>query len=95
MTSISFWVFAGILLVAAVLAKITSGVWSPGGFQEKLSTGIGMVHRGEVGLIFSTGLAYRNQDIKIQPKDKVEIKGPRITFEGKPAIIAKEFQQRR
>ena len=29
-----------------------------------------------------------NQDIKIKPKDKIEITGSRITFEGKPAIIA-------
>jgi hypothetical protein len=31
-----------------------------------------------------------NQELKIEVKDKVEIKGSRITFEGKPAIIAKE-----
>lgn len=29
-----------------------------------------------------------NQDIKIVPKDKIEVKGSRITFQGKPAIIA-------
>jgi hypothetical protein len=29
-----------------------------------------------------------NQDIKIEPKDAVEITGSRITFEGKPAILA-------
>lgn len=28
------------------------------------------------------------QDIKIEAKDKVEVKGSRITFDGKPAIIA-------
>ena len=31
-----------------------------------------------------------NQDINIDPKDKIEVKGSRITFEGKPAIIAAE-----
>lgn len=34
-----------------------------------------------------------NQDVKIQPKDKVEITGSRITFDGKPAIIAKEVKK--
>ncbi|MEQ8253869.1 MAG: DNA-binding protein [Smithellaceae bacterium] len=34
-----------------------------------------------------------NQDIKIVPKDKVEIKGSRITFQGKPAIIAAEVKK--
>jgi hypothetical protein len=29
-----------------------------------------------------------NQDLKIEPKDTVEVKGSRVTFEGKPAIIA-------
>jgi hypothetical protein len=34
-----------------------------------------------------------NQDVKIEPKDKVEVKGSRITFEGKPAIIAAEVRK--
>ena len=34
-----------------------------------------------------------NQDVKIQPKDKVEITGSRITFDGKPAIIAREVKK--
>lgn len=41
------------------------------------------VHLGPVWYI-------ENQDVKIEIKDKVEIKGSRITFEGKPAIIGKE-----
>ncbi len=49
----AFWGFAGVLLIAAVLAKIVSGVWAPGGLREKLSTGVAMVPRGEVGLIFA------------------------------------------
>src|SRR5512138_1523626 len=27
-----------------------------------------------------------NQDVKIQPKDRLEVKGSRVTFAGKPAI---------
>ncbi len=34
-----------------------------------------------------------NQDIRIKPGDKVEITGSRITFEGKPAIIAAEVRK--
>jgi hypothetical protein len=34
-----------------------------------------------------------NQDVKIEPKDKVEVKGSRITFGGKPAIIATEIKK--
>jgi len=34
-----------------------------------------------------------NQDINIDPKDKIEIKGSRIIFEGKPAIIAAEVKK--
>ena len=34
-----------------------------------------------------------NQDVKIAAKDKVEVKGSRITFGGKPAIIAAEVKK--
>ena len=34
-----------------------------------------------------------NQDVKLQAKDKVEVKGSRITFGGKPAIIATEVKK--
>jgi hypothetical protein len=34
-----------------------------------------------------------NQDVKIEPKDKVEVKGARTTFAGKPAIIAAEVKK--
>lgn len=53
MTSGAFWGFAGVLTIVAVVSKIASGVWAPGGFREKLSTGVAMVPRGEVGLIFA------------------------------------------
>jgi hypothetical protein len=39
------------------------------------------------------GWFIENQDIKIEPKDKVEVKGSRITFEGKPAIIASDIKK--
>jgi hypothetical protein len=34
-----------------------------------------------------------NQDLKIEPKYKVEVKGSKITFDGKPAIIAAEVRK--
>jgi len=39
------------------------------------------------------GWYIENQEIKIEPKDKVEVRGSRITFEGKPAIIAAEVKK--
>jgi predicted Abi (CAAX) family protease len=39
------------------------------------------------------GWYIENQDVKIEPKDKVEIKGSRITFQGKPALIAAEVKK--
>jgi hypothetical protein len=34
-----------------------------------------------------------NQDTKIEAKDVVEVKGSRVTFEGKPALIAAEVKK--
>jgi hypothetical protein len=34
-----------------------------------------------------------NQDMDIRKNDKIEIKGSRITFDGKPAIIASEIRK--
>ncbi len=34
-----------------------------------------------------------NQELKIEPKDKIEVKGSLITFEGKPAIVAAEVRK--
>lgn len=33
------------------------------------------------------------QDVKIEKGDKVEVKGSRVTFDGKPAIIASEVKK--
>ena len=43
-----------------------------------------------ISVMLGPGWYIEKQDIKIEPKDKVEIKGSRITFDGKPAIIAAE-----
>jgi hypothetical protein len=39
------------------------------------------------------GWYMENQDVKIEAKDKVEVKGSKITFGGKPAIIAAEVKK--
>jgi hypothetical protein len=44
------------------------------------------VHLGPVWYV-------ERQDKRIDPKDRVEVKGSRITFEGKPAIIAAEVRK--
>jgi hypothetical protein len=49
--------------------------------KEKLS-----VHLGP-------GWFIENQDIKIEPTNKVEVTGSRVTFDGKPALIAAEVKK--
>ena len=39
------------------------------------------------------GWYLENQDVRIEAKDKVEVKGSRIAFGGKPAIIAAEVKK--
>lgn len=39
------------------------------------------------------GWYLENQDVKIEPKDMIEVKGSRVTFNGKPAIIAAEVKR--
>lgn len=52
-SSIAFWQMAGLLVFVAIITKMMSGVWAKGSLRTKLSTGIAMVPRGEVGLIFA------------------------------------------
>ena len=46
-----------------------------------------------VSVHLGPGWFIENQDTTIEPKDKVEIKGSRVTFDGKPAIIAAEVKK--
>ncbi len=39
------------------------------------------------------GWYIENQDAEIKPKDRVEVTGSRVTFEGEPAIIAAEVKK--
>jgi hypothetical protein len=47
----------------------------------------------DISIHVGPGWYIENQDVKIEPKDKIEVKGSRITFEGKPAIIAAEIKK--
>jgi hypothetical protein len=47
----------------------------------------------ELSVHLGPGWYIENQDVKIEPKDKVEVKGSRVTFAGKPAIIAAEVKK--
>ena len=47
----------------------------------------------QISVHLGPGFYVENQDVKIAPKDKVEVKGSRVTFEGKPAIIAAEVKK--
>ena len=51
--------FLGLVFsIVAILTKMVSGLFSSGTGKEKAIVGVGMVARGEVGLIFaSTGLS--------------------------------------
>jgi len=46
-----------------------------------------------VSVHLGPGWYMEKQDVKIEPKDKVEVTGSRITFGGKPAIIAAEIKK--
>jgi hypothetical protein len=49
--------------------------------------------KGTVSVHLGPAWFIENQDLTIEPKDKIEIKGSRVTYEGKPAIIAAEVKK--
>jgi hypothetical protein len=49
--------------------------------------------KGTISVHFGPSWYIENQDVNIEPKDKIEVKGSRITFEGKPALIAAEVKK--
>lgn len=46
-----------------------------------------------VSVQLGPGWYLEKQDVKIEPMDKVEVKGSRITFGEKPALIAREVKK--
>jgi hypothetical protein len=49
--------------------------------------------KGDVSVHLGPQWYLENQDVKIEPKDKVEIKGSRVTLQGKPTLIAAEVKK--
>ena len=62
-SSVDFWVLSLSLIVVAILGKVLSGFVIGGSLRERLSVGISMMPRGEVGLIFAEfGRSFRAID---------------------------------
>jgi hypothetical protein len=49
--------------------------------------------KGDVSVHLGPQWYLENQDVKIEPKDKVEITGSRVTVQGQPALIAAEVKK--
>ncbi len=62
-----------------------------------MSTGVHLVLKTDKEQEVSVHLGplwyLENQDVKIEPKDRVEITGSRVTMQGKPAIIAAQVKK--
>jgi Kef-type K+ transport system membrane component KefB len=52
-SSADFWVFSLLLIGVAIVGKVAAGFVVPGSFRERMSIGLSMMPRGEVGLIFA------------------------------------------
>jgi hypothetical protein len=49
--------------------------------------------RETISVHLGPGWYIENQDVKIEPQDRIEIRGSRVTFTGRPAIIAAEVKK--
>ena len=47
----------------------------------------------EISVHLGPGWYIENQEIRIEPKDKISVKGSRITINGNPAIVAAEVMK--
>jgi len=64
--------------------------------MKAMSYGVHMNVKTEketVSVHLGPGWYLENQDVKIEPKDKVEVRGSRVAFFGKPAIFAAEVKK--
>ena len=68
--------------------KITSGNGMPYGIHLKVKT-----DKESIDVHLGHNWYIENQDIRIMPGDKVDIKGSRATFQGKPVMIAAEVRK--
>jgi hypothetical protein len=71
-----------------VVDRITPLKGMSGGVHMNVKT-----DKETISVHLGPGFYIENQDVKLQAKDKVEVKGSRITFDGKPAIIAAEVKK--
>jgi len=69
---------------------------------EKITPGKGMYYgihltvktdKETISVHLGPGWFIENQSITIEPEDKIEVKGSRVSFEGKPAIVAAEVNK--
>ncbi len=61
-----------------------------------MSYGVHLVLKTEkenISVHLGPGWYIENQDVKIAPGDKLEVKGSRIIFQGKPILIASEVKK--
>jgi hypothetical protein len=65
--------------------SITPGKGMRGGVHMNVKT-----EKETISVHLGPSWFIENQDVKIEPKDKVEVKGAKITFAGKPTVIAAE-----
>jgi len=72
----------------ATVDSITPMRGMSGGVHVALKTA-----QGEVSVHLGPQWYLENQDVKIEPGDRVEITGSRVTVEGKPTIIAAEVRK--
>jgi hypothetical protein len=49
--------------------------------------------KGDVSVHLGPQWYLENQDVKVEPKDTVEIRGSRVMVQGKPAIVAAEVKK--
>ena len=71
-----------------VVDRITPAKGMSGGVHMNVKT-----DKETISVHLGPGFYIENQDVKLQAKDKVDVKGSRITFDGKPAIIAAEVKK--
>jgi hypothetical protein len=72
----------------ATVDSITPMRGMSGGVHVALKT-----EQGEVSVHLGPQWYLENQDVKIEPGDRVEITGSRVTVQGKPTIIAAEVRK--
>lgn len=64
--------------------------------MRRMSAGIHAIVKtdaGEISVHLGPAWYIERQDVKLEPGDMIEVKGARVSFAGKPAIIASEVKK--